>query len=158
LEGDLKMKKLFSVDELYKLYEKYNSLYFDNKLPKPYEVTIEWSNRLSSSAGVCYRRAKIIRLSTAYHIKYPEEVGATLLHEMIHLKIKGHGHDFKRELRRIQSLGGKVYRYSKETAKAPRWKYSCKKCDAVIKKYKRYPKNIICGRCRGEFEEVYIGD
>lgn len=152
------LKDLFSIEELYRLYCEYNYKYFNNKLPKRDEVTIEWSTRLSCSAGVCYRQRKLIRLSTAYHIRYPEEIGSTLLHEMIHLKIRGHGPKFQDEMRRIMALGGKVSRYSKEAAKAPRWKYVCLKCKATIKKYKRYPKNIICGRCRGKFEEIYIGE
>lgn len=151
------MDKLISIEELYELYNNYNKLYFENKLPKASQVRLEWSNRLSRSAGVCYRISRIIRLSTAYHKKYPKEIGSTLLHEMVHLRVKGHGDDFKKELKRIQGLGGKVSRYSKEAAKEPRWEYTCINCGQSIRKYKRYPQNIICGLCKSKLREKYIG-
>lgn len=150
------LNSLPAIGDLYELYREYNNKFFCNQLPRVEKVRIEWSNRLSSSAGICYSKSKIIRLSRAYHIKHIDDVGSTLLHEMIHLKIRGHGVEFKRELKRIQNLGGKVYRYSKEAAKVPRWIYTCKNCNIAIKKYKRYPKNIICGKCRGKFKEEFI--
>ncbi len=150
------LEKLASIEELYNLYNNYNRLYFKNRLPKESHIKIEWSNRLSRSAGVCYRTSKIIRLSTAYHKKHPKEIGGTLLHEMIHIEVRGHGEEFKGELKRIQDLGGKVSRYSMEPAKEPRWEYVCISCGQTIRKYKRYPQNIICGICKSKFKEKYI--
>jgi len=147
---------LMEIRELYELYNKFNILFFYGKLPKPQEVKIEWSDRLSRSAGVCYKNRRIIRLSTSYHFKYPEDIESTLLHEMIHLKIKGHGKEFQDELKRINSLGGSVARYSKGPAKEAKWEYICEGCGQTLRKYKRYPQNIICGICRSKFRERHL--
>lgn len=149
-------------NNLYELYDNFNSKYFNNTLPKSSEIIIEWSGRLTASAGICYRKAKnsIIRLSTHYHKDFPEEIESTLLHEMIHLKIKGHGQEFKKEINRINSLGGNVKRFSKRrsTKKRINWIYKCKKCS---KKYERNHKisklnRYRCGICRGKLEEIKV--
>src|SRR5690554_6941556 len=99
---------------LYERYERFNRLYFDNRLPAREAVTIEWSHRMTSSAGRCYPQRRLIRLSTHYHARFPAEVDETLLHEMIHLLVPNHGPDFYAWMRRIRARGGVVNRYSKE--------------------------------------------
>src|SRR5690606_15225155 len=94
--------RLPSVDELDQRYERFNRLYFENLLPRADDVTIEWSRRMTSAAGRCYTKRRIIRLSTHYHEKFPEEVDQTLLHEMIHLLVPNHGPLFHLWLRRIR--------------------------------------------------------
>jgi predicted SprT family Zn-dependent metalloprotease len=118
------------IDELNTLYDRYNALYFAGELPPASRVSIAYSNRLTASAGVCYPQRRAIRLSTHYHRKFPEEAGATLLHEMIHLLVPKHGPGFKAVVRRIQTLGGRVELHAREraVAKTARWEYVCRGC------------------------------
>lgn len=100
-------------------------------LPPPEAVRVEWSHRVTASAGLCYPAKKLIRLSTHYHARYPDDVEATLLHEMIHLIVPGHGPEFYRWMEAIRARGGRVYRYSKERAlprSQAKWIYTCKSC------------------------------
>lgn len=121
-------------------------------------VTVEWSNRLTSSAGICYPRKQVIRLSTHYHQNRPEEIENTLLHEMIHLIVPGHGPAFYHWLHKIRSQGGQVARYAKARATdhAPRWRYTCRLCGRQIERYRRmanggrYHRHRGCG---GAFRE-----
>ena len=140
--------------ELAALYDKFRSEYFRDKgtwlIPSSAEVRIEWSGRLTSAAGVCYPKRRLIRLSTHYHARFPEEVGATLLHEMIHLVVPGHGPRFHRWIERITAAGGKVARYSKAVAAPPRWVYVCRGCGKEIPRQRRLPnggRGHCCSAC-----------
>ncbi|MCC5911946.1 MAG: SprT family zinc-dependent metalloprotease [Clostridiaceae bacterium] len=150
------MKELMATEKLYALYEEFNTKYYNGKLPS--NVTIEWSNRLTRSAGMCYPSKKIIRLSTHYHKKFPEEIGSTLLHEMIHLIILDHGPTFKKEIQRIEAMGGTVSRYAKEAAKlkSPSWKWVCTKCKTSYTRYRRGAKNYKCRVCNGQLKDKPI--
>lgn len=99
-------------------------------LPPPEAVRVEWSDRATASAGLCYPQQRIIRLSTHYHARFPQDVEATLLHEMIHLIVPGHGPEFYRWMERIRALGGRVQRYARERALPKRavWSYTCLSC------------------------------
>ncbi|MDW7667612.1 MAG: SprT-like domain-containing protein [Bacillota bacterium] len=147
---------------LYELYGSFNTKYFNNTLPKPSDIIIEWSGRLTASAGVCYPKSykPIIRLSTHYHEDFPEDIESTLLHEMIHLKIKGHGKDFKNEIIRINSLGGKVNRYSKRraTKKKINWIYKCKSCSKEYERTRKFSNinKYRCGLCKGKLKEIKV--
>ena len=147
-------------NNLYELYKFFNSKYFKNTLPKSSEVILEWSGRLTASAGICYPKANkpIIRLSTHYHEDFPEEIESTLLHEMIHLKIKGHGPRFKEEIKRINLLGGKVKRYSKRraTKKKINWIYKCKSCSKEYQRTRKFSNinKYRCGICKGKLKEI----
>ncbi|HCX04033.1 MAG: SprT-like domain-containing protein [Tissierellales bacterium] len=148
--------------QLHNLYDNLNKKYFNNTLPKSSEMTIEWSGRLTASAGICYRKPKnsIIRLSTHYHEDFPEDIENTLLHEMIHLKVKGHGPEFKKEINRIISLGGKVNRFSKRRATEKRinWIYKCKICSKEYERNRKISKlsRYRCGICKGKLEEIKV--
>ncbi len=107
------------VEDLQALYEHYRRAYFDGQLPPVTEVSIEWSSRLTASAGLCKPRQRVIRLSTHYHRKHPDEVGMTLLHEMIHLLVPGHGPAFRQWMAEIGRRGGRVARYAR-AGHAPR--------------------------------------
>lgn len=135
---------------LYERYERFNRLYFDNRLPAREAVTIEWSHRMTSSAGRCYPQRRLIRLSTHYHTRFPAEVDETLLHEMIHLLVPNHGPDFYAWMRRIRARGGVVNRYSKERATPPRfrWEYTCRRCGAVRRTQRRLAHGGKYHRCR----------
>lgn len=109
-------------------------------VPPSEEVTVEWSSRLTASAGICYPRRRLIRLSTHYHARHPDAVESTLLHEMIHLIVPGHGPAFYEWLEHIRRQGGQVERYSRERAvpqDPPRWAYRCERCGAIIKRHRR---------------------
>lgn len=108
-------------------------------LPPACDVRIEWSKRLTSSAGICYPGKRLIRLSTHYHQRFPEEIESTLLHEMIHLLVPGHGPEFYAWLERIRRQGGRVARYAKERATQgkARWLYHCRGCGARWLRYRR---------------------
>lgn len=122
--------------ELLQLYARLRREYFttpegDSPLPSPEAVRVEWSHRVTASAGLCYPAKRIIRLSTHYHARFPEDVEATLLHEMIHLIVPGHGPLFYRWMESIRARGGRVYRYSKERAipaSRTKWLYTCRSC------------------------------
>ena len=150
------MVRELTIKELCEVYTEYNEAYFDNELPPVEQVTIEYSNRLTSSAGVCYRGKKLIRLSTHYAEKYgEEEVKSVLLHEMIHLQIRGHGQKFHAKLRDIQSKGGNVSRYSKGVAKT-NWEYTCIECGTKYKRsirLSRGGKHHVCGKCKSKLRE-----
>lgn len=139
---------IFQID-LYKLFYSLNSRYFNSSLPL--STKVEWSNRLTGSAGICYTNKKIIRLSTHYHTRHPEDIESTLIHEMIHLNVHGHGSGFYNEMARIQRLGGNVSRYSKERAviKKPKWFYKCSNplCRNEFYRFRKIPSGSVCAFC-----------
>lgn len=129
---------------LYRLYDAYRELYFKEgqayAIPPAADVTLQWSARLTASAGICYPRQRVIRLSPQYHVQHPDDVSATLLHEMIHLVVPGHGPQFYAWMERIQALGGHVARYAKTRATpqtTARWVYTCRDCGAEAKRQRR---------------------
>lgn len=152
------MLMLPSVVELYILYELYNKQYFQNRLPSRVDVTIEYSNRLTASAGLCYPQKRLIRLSSHYHGKYPEETSLTLLHEMIHLLVPNHGTEFKIWVERIKRMGGSVETRAKEraTPSAYRWQYTCVSCNRKYLRKRRLTDNgdmYRCSHCHGKLAE-----
>lgn len=155
---DKDAQELLSTDQLYRIYQRFNDKYFAGKLPK--EIKIEWSNKLTTSAGVCYKykhKCPVIRLSTWYHRKYPSaETEQTLLHEMIHLIAAGHGKEFKKYVESIKEQGGYVELHAKERAKKPRWLYTCKQCGKIFLRDRKLSprKKYVCGACKGELSEL----
>lgn len=135
---------------LYERYERFARLYFDHRLPPVEAVTIEWSRRMTSAAGRCYPQRKLIRLSTHYHMKFPDEVDGTLLHEMIHLLVPNHGPAFHAWIQLIRQRGGVVHRYSKERATPARfrWRYSCRRCGVARRTQRRLAHGGRFHRCR----------
>jgi predicted SprT family Zn-dependent metalloprotease len=161
-EGKLAMTNLPpAVAELYSLYQSFNLKYFAGILPDTAHVTIEYSSRLTASAGICYTKRRVIRLSTHYHEKHPQDAAVTLLHEMIHLIVPGHGPAFKAWIQKINSMGGKVTLRSMERATKAvyRWKYSCTKCGKEFFKKRRLKnrgKYYACGSCKGSLQEYKL--
>ena len=150
----------FSTVELYEKYEYYNSILFNDSLPKAESVTIEWDQRLTAAAGNCRAGRKHIKLSPAYHTKFPEEIESTLVHEMIHLSgVRGHGTAFEIEMNRINrqipELKITKYATARATEKAYNWKYVCEKCNQEHKRAKRLKnagRNHRC-KCGGSLKE-----
>lgn len=135
------------------LYSEYRRRFFADPsggyfLPPVDEVTIEWTTRATASVGLCYPARKIIRLSWHYHARYPEEVGATLLHEMIHLIVPGHGKAFYQWMEHIRRLGGTVHRYAKGRPVPAKWVYTCLACGDAFRYARRLPRNGAGHRCR----------
>ena len=150
-----------TVAELYSLYRSFNLNYFAGILPDTEHVTIEYSSRLTASAGVCYTKSKVIRLSTHYHQKYPQDAAATLLHEMIHLIVPGHGPVFKEWIKKINSMGGSVSLRSAERAtEAVYWlKYVCIRCGREYFKKRRLRSrgnHYLFGSCKVGLSEYKL--
>lgn len=157
---------LWDTKKLYEKYETFNHRYFNNRLPQGQDIVIEWSTRLTSSAGNCrvlrntFKRNAaevVIRLSVHYHQNYPQEIEVTLLHEMIHILVPGHGPEFKRWVNQINAQGGTVVRHSKEPAAQPKWEYQCLNCGTKIyrrRRFKRLATNAFeCKYCGGLWSE-----
>lgn len=149
----------FSTVELYEKYEYYNKELFNDSLPKADSVTIEWDQRLKAAAGNCRVGRKHIKLSPAYHAKFPEEIESTLVHEMIHLSgVRGHGTAFEIEMNRInrQIPELKITRYATARATEGKWKYVCESCGREhtrINRLKNGGKSYRC-KCTGTLKEM----
>lgn len=144
--------------QLVKLYSELRARYFTTPqgvavLPAAEHVRIEWSSRMTASAGLCYPARRLIRLSTHYHARHPDEIEATLLHEMIHLVVPGHGPEFYRWMERIRALGGRVERYCRERPlpkRGVRWTYTCRSCGRIYPYTRRLAhggRRHYCRRC-----------
>lgn len=149
------------VSELRGLYEEFNTTYFEGKLPAVNRVAIRWNSRLTSAAGNCSYSSKIINLSSHYHTKFPQEIEATLLHEMVHLAgVMNHGLEFDKEMYRINAKGGvQITKYSREKA-VVNWAYTCEMCarrHTRTRRLKNGGQSHHC-KCGGRLAEAQIGD
>lgn len=109
---------------------------------KKVDFRVEWSDRMSRSAGLCYYRKGVIRLSLRYHRVFPQEILNTLKHELIHAAgVLGHGRKFLSEARRLgcdvkaRPMPGRPYK----------WVYACPACGLEVKTRRRV--DYSCGRC-----------
>jgi len=156
--------------------------FFENRLPL---ITIEWSSRLTASAGMFvsqvgprslwvlrdYRQgaARVIRLSAPLLRDQPEEeLRRTLAHEMIHqwqFDIRkhrpSHGAEFREMMNRMNAEGlGVSVRHRLETAVALRIRFAwrCLQCGMAYHRQRRtiIPSRHICSRCRGKLVEVEL--
>ena len=85
-------------------YAKINKEYFSNQLPKDVTITYSDSVLLYNSYGVTDNEFKTIKLSRKLkgNLRLAE---MTLLHEIVHLKIDGHGLLFQQEMLRLAKEG-----------------------------------------------------
>jgi len=144
-------KRLPSKKTLEEKYDKFNKEYFNNQLP--YDTKIEWSTKMTKSAGLCIPRKKIIRISWHYARRFPEDVENTLIHEMIHLKFPNHGPQFYAEVDRINAYGKmKVSRFSLGRAAEPKYYYICTKCGIQFGRDKRVNIARYVCQCNGKLE------
>ena len=136
-------------EDLYKLFDEYNWLYFGGKLPA---ARIEYSTRMTS-AGSFSIRERFIRIGRKYHELFPEEIGDTLKHEMIHFIYPTHGTAFKKEAARIgASLRAK---HHPSLCKPPKYLYACPKCGKEYPRQKRL-RMASCGTCsRSGFDQRF---
>jgi len=111
----------------------------------------EWSNRMITTWGACYRGRKLIRISSRFKNRSIEELMALMSHEMIHIRYSGHGMRFRRELRRI-GLEGDVQRrfpglvsWSSSQRRELRYKYICSGCGVTIRRRRKI--HGYCAAC-----------
>lgn len=153
--------------ELKKLYNHYNKLMFKNKLPKL--VAVEWSTRMTSSAGYCRSIPKnrmirtsdtndykhLIKLSVPYHERFTDEVVDTLVHEMIHVlyPTDGHGYAFKSQMDLINSQFGMKLAVRATGSATVNYVYACENCGQEYERIRKMKNlnNVRCGKssCRG---------
>jgi len=128
------------VGELYRMFDRYNWVYFEGRLPK---VKIEYSSRMTS-AGSYMPQRRLIRIGRKYHQLFPEELADTLKHEMIHVRHFRHGRAFKAEAARV---GASVRAKSHPSLhKPPRYIYRCPRCGREYPRQKRL-RMASCGVC-----------
>lgn len=158
------------------------SRFFENRLPP---ITIEWSTRLTASAGLfvsqvgprsrwvssAYRHgdARVIRLSAPLLRGEPEtELLGTLAHEMIHQweydirkRRPSHGPTFREMMDQMNEagLGISIRHQLNETVNAlNRYAWQCKRCGMAYFRHRRtiVPARHLCSRCRGALVEVSL--
>ena len=142
--------ELPTVSDLYKMFETYNQLYFNGKLPP---VKIEYSLRMTN-AGSYTPALKLIKISKKYHEIFPDEITDTLKHEMIHIIHYRHDAAFKAEAKRIgASLKAKSH---PSLMRKTKYLYFCPSCK------RDYPRNkrlvlASCGYCSsgGKYDSRY---
>ncbi len=150
LDPVIEKGSLPTVDQLYRLFDRYNWLYFDGKLPK---VRIEYSNRMLA-AGAFYLKEKLIKIGRKYHEVFPDDITDTLKHEMIHIIHFRHDAAFKRVAKRI---GASVKAQYHPTLRRPaRYIYECPGCRMEYPRQKRI-RMASCGKCsyRGKFDRRF---
>ncbi|MCU0726535.1 MAG: SprT family zinc-dependent metalloprotease [Planctomycetes bacterium] len=128
------------------LFRQLNQRFFGGRL----RANIEWSNRLTASAGSCIREDRLIRLSVPYHQKNPRALRITLAHEMCHLLAPRHDEAFRRlaaPIVRALRVSWEEFRYAKHWADVKRYcyVYECPSCGAELPTRKR--QRVSCGRC-----------
>jgi predicted SprT family Zn-dependent metalloprotease len=154
--------------------------FFENRLPA---ITIEWSSRLTASAGLfvsqvgprsrwvssAYRHgaARVIRLSAPLLRGEPEaELQGTLAHEMIHQwefdirkRRPSHGQTFREMMDRMNEAGLGItirHQLNKTVETLNRYAWECVRCGMAYHRQRRtiMPARHLCSRCRGALVEV----
>lgn len=105
--------------DVFALFGQFDEKFFQNRLKC---VTLEWSKRMYSCAGICYSRRNHFGMAITIRLSEPllklrprKDLVETMLHEMIHaycfvLKIRegngGHGPYFKKIMQAINKVAG----------------------------------------------------
>jgi len=168
-----------TIGQLHQEWVRLNDRYFRGMLPA---IPIEWSRRLTASAGMFLSRVgprarlecvplpgprRLIRLSLPLLQNEPyREVVGTLAHEMIHqwqydiLKRRpNHGAEF-REMMAVMNrdgLGITIRHSLDETMQAlARYAWQCQKCGRDYHRQRRtiQPRYHRCGDCHGRLKEL----
>ncbi|HEY3316189.1 MAG TPA: SprT-like domain-containing protein [Bacillota bacterium] len=133
-------------------FDSLNERYFDGRL----KARLELSSRMTATAGKCYYRRGVIRLSQLYLQQFPERLAQLLLHEMIHLVAPGHGAAFKAQAKRcgVPPEGLRDFTYCRPFAPKRRsqWRYvyECPSCGRRF--VKRRAGQWSCGRCSPRYD------
>ncbi len=126
---------------LQRLFDELNRLYFEGRL----HARVEWSTRMRVVAGSCDWQRGLIRLAWRYHQERPEQLRATLLHEMLHLHLRrGHDAVFKAAAAR---LGVPLHAPGVPEREPYRYVYACPACGRRILRRRRG--TWSCGACSG---------
>lgn len=150
VRAEAKKGELPSVNRLYQMFDCYNHLYFQGKLPS---VRIEYSNRMTN-AGSYTPDLKLIKISRKYHEIFPEDITDTLKHEMIHIIHFYHNAAFKKEAKRIgASLKAKTH---PSLIKKAKYIYQCPSCAKEYPRQKRL-RMASCGYCSkgGKYDDRF---
>lgn len=166
------MKAININSDLKELYKECNKKYFGGRLPE--NIEIEWSKRMTSSAGQCRYQIsyddngkqigipKSVKLSYLYHKKFENEILDTLVHEMIHVEhpLDGHGPIFKKRMKELnEKFRLNITQYTEnglETFLEKGWQYICNECGKVYMRVRRLNANNTCGICCGKLNEKHI--
>lgn len=158
------------------LFCEYNAQYFNNDLNA---VSVMWSNRMTTAAGVCYcRRSKLqtqgeslINKDIKIHLSAPllqfrpiDDLHSTLLHEMIHAYLffhsipDDHGPNFLSHAARITAQSGfniTIYHTFHDETNYFSSTYKCNKC-AQIKQCNASPAYMHrkFTNCTGKMEKI----
>ena len=126
--------------ELNFLFDQLNRRFWDGMLPR---FECEWSSRMTTTWGCCYRSARLIRISSFFKRRPLAEVVAVLLHEMAHIQHPGHGLPFRKELQRIgmaNDVEGHFPHLNDLTnamRRALRYQYECPRCHLRIQRRRK---------------------
>lgn len=127
-------------EELYRLFDVFNMVHFNGKLPS---VKIKYSNRMLM-AGSYTPVGRLIKIGRKYHEIFPDEIEDTLLHEMIHIIHPNHSRAFKTIAGRLGvSLKAKEH---PDLRAAYRYLYICPNCGKEYPRRKRF-RMASCGIC-----------
>ncbi|MCH9031947.1 MAG: SprT-like domain-containing protein [candidate division Zixibacteria bacterium] len=142
-------ENLPEVGELYRLFDLFNLLHFDGKLPN---VRLSYSTRMLS-AGSCSPLTPEIKLGVRYHQIFHEELTDTLKHEMIHLVHYYHDAAFQAK---AEEMGVSMHAQSHPDLRRPsRYVYECPECRKTYPRQKRF-RMVSCGDCSdGSFEKRF---
>ena len=175
-------QNLVSLSHLQVMWQDLAARFFGNRLPA---ISIEWSSRLTASAGLfvsqvgprslwvssSYRHgdARVIRLSSALLRGEPEdELQRTLAHEMIHQwefdirkRRPSHGPIFREMMDRMNAEGLGIAIRHQLNANVQAWNryaWQCLNCGMAYHRQRRtiVPSRHLCSRCRGPLEEVSV--
>ncbi len=136
----LRSGELPPVEELYRLFDLYNAIHFDNTLPA---ASIEYSTRMLA-AGYCEPLRRRIKIGVRYHQIFREELEDTLKHEMIHLIHYRHDKRFKAK---AAGMGVSIHaKFHPALKRAPRYLYHCPVCKAQYPRQRRL-RETSCGSC-----------
>jgi predicted SprT family Zn-dependent metalloprotease len=140
---------------LHPIFADLNARFFGSALA----ARIEWSERLTATAGTCRPGDRLIRVSAPYHRRAPHALPVTLAHEMIHLLVPGHGREFRRlgePIARRLDVSWSEFRYAARWADLQRYRYvyACPECGRETPSRKRL--RASCGRCQpAAFDERF---
>ncbi len=135
------------VEALYLLFDRFNWMYFEGRLP---QASIEYSTRMTSAGSYTPSR-RLIRIGHKYHTIFPEDLHDTLKHEMIHMIHLRHDAKFKAEATRVgASLRARSHPNLRKT---PKYLYLCPGCRKEYPRQKRF-RLASCGDCSqgGKFD------
>jgi predicted SprT family Zn-dependent metalloprotease len=136
------------------LFDQLNRQYWEGSLPR---YRTEWSRRMIVTWGCCYPSRKLIRINSFFRNRPLPELIALLGHEMIHIRISGHGGPFQRELQRIgmpedvEGLFPHLEKLTHARRRSYRYIYQCPRCALRI-----HRRNRIRGCCVACHEAGFV--